>query len=723
MSKVADSIQNSDSVNNVAKTNAPRPHSSSSFLPARTPLVAGSHSISNISKPLIQPKLKIGAPNDKYEQEADRVADQVMGMPESHFSSFSIGQPPNRNGRPDGGIIQRISTSCPKEQQAAEKESRPIISANRYHGRIQTKSLAETIFPSVQRQESEQEEEKTIQAKSAGQAPAIIPNMANAIQSLRGGGRTLPDSSKIFFESRFGQGFSKVRIHAGSQAALLARSINARAFTLGQDMVFGAGQYRPQSSEGKRLMAHELTHVLQQSGRRLNGDSNLSGREIKGWNSHDAYNLSTPLIEKIPKYSYPQITSNLSSKGFIRRDPEGDETTSGESESVTLTNPRFLGDRDLERILTGQIAALSSGQNGRRRAVSKVQQALVDLGFELPMHRVDGSYGDETEAAIRQFRAQHGPSEGSSLDGATLAVLDRIATLPGVRQEHTVDYDRLLADGRLDVTVAIGATDETVSGASPGDPARPVEELQAERFRAWMTSYGFNRELLGWAGNQYWKATRTIDWTGSDGTEHSREVDIWINLIVPTTGASREFREGLSSDEITIYSGHARYGSGPDFDAKASPLENFRIGIDTAQQAAGRRTRVEEARRHGVVIDQEHDLLEMVNSGNFDPEAYRVLFFSACTSLAYLDEVREHIGGPENTDVVATRRPSLFTTAESEVGVAEVQRFLEGILGAESVESIVNDLDEAQRQLHQPGTFPRGGIYSSSGLGDNPRTN
>ena len=252
---------------------------------------------------------------------------------------------------------------------------------------------------------------------------------------------------------------------------------------------------------------------------------------------------------------------------------------------------------------------------------------------------------------------------------------------------------------------------------------RPVEDLEAERFRAWMTSHGFALELLGWAGNEHWKATRAITWTGADGSQHTREVDIWINLVVPAAGAAREFRQGLSADEITIYSGHARYGSGPDFDAKDTAAENFRIGIDRAMSAAGRRTRVDVARRHGVAVDEEHDLMDMVNSGNFDADRYRVLFFNACTSLAYLDEIREQVGGTQNVDVVATRRPSMFTTLESGVAVTEVQRFLEGILAAESVESVIAGLDEAQRQMHQGSgeRFPRRGIFSSSGMGDNPR--
>jgi hypothetical protein len=66
-------------------------------------------------------------------------------------------------------------------------------------------------------------------------------------------------------EPRFGTDFSAVRVHTDSNAQSLARSVNAQAFTVGNDVVFGAGQYAPESDSGKRLLAHELTHVIQQS--------------------------------------------------------------------------------------------------------------------------------------------------------------------------------------------------------------------------------------------------------------------------------------------------------------------------------------------------------------------------------------------------------------------------------------------------------------------------
>jgi hypothetical protein len=163
----------------------------------------------------IQAKLKIGQPNDKYEQEADRVADQVMRMPEPKESLV--------NGH--SSLVQREST-CPECM----------------------------------------EEDELIQTKGdEGSTPEVTSGMESRIQSLKSGGQPLPGSTRAFFEPRFGADFNQVRVHTDSIAAETAKSVNAKAFTIGKDVIFGAGQYSPRTSTGKTLLAHELTHVVQQS--------------------------------------------------------------------------------------------------------------------------------------------------------------------------------------------------------------------------------------------------------------------------------------------------------------------------------------------------------------------------------------------------------------------------------------------------------------------------
>ena len=153
-----------------------------------------------VGQPL-QTKLRINEPGDEYEQEADRVADQVMKMPE------------------------------PASEMDTSKNSGSAL---------------------VQR---------NVGANDAGPAaaPAIVQDV------LSSPGEPLNAETRAFFEPRFGHDFSRVRVHNDRHAAASARAVNALAYTVGADVSFGAGQYRVNSTQGRRLLAHELTHVVQQS--------------------------------------------------------------------------------------------------------------------------------------------------------------------------------------------------------------------------------------------------------------------------------------------------------------------------------------------------------------------------------------------------------------------------------------------------------------------------
>ncbi len=172
---------------------------------------------------VLQAKLRIGPANDRYEHEADRIADRVVSM----------------TGSTIGG-----------EAEAAY--SRPGNSA----GRISRAPLVNSITQLQQNRKTEnelQEKENTVSS-----------SLETSLNSAKGNGRPLSGGERAYFEPRFGTGFAGVKIHTGSHAAQLSRSVNARAFTVGRDIFFGAGEYSPNTVQGKRLMAHELTHTVQQ---------------------------------------------------------------------------------------------------------------------------------------------------------------------------------------------------------------------------------------------------------------------------------------------------------------------------------------------------------------------------------------------------------------------------------------------------------------------------
>ena len=122
--------------------------------------------------------------------------------------------------------------------------------------------------PQVSRKCAACEEEETasiVQTKRLGAAePAAAEAPATVHEVLRSPGRQLDRSSQGFFERRFGHDFSQVRVHVGTPASAATAAVKARAFTAGSDIAFGRGQYAPSTTEGRRLLAHELAHVVQQ---------------------------------------------------------------------------------------------------------------------------------------------------------------------------------------------------------------------------------------------------------------------------------------------------------------------------------------------------------------------------------------------------------------------------------------------------------------------------
>lgn len=152
-----------------------------------------------LGKPL-QRKLAINEPGDQYEQEADRVAEQMMRMPDGEST----------------------------------KQRRDIAS------------------PLVPRRMSGD-------GTTGAQAPPLVHDVLNSP------GRPLDAATRAFFEPRFGHDFSQVRVHAGARAEQSARAVNAYAYTVGRNIVFEAGRFAPETTAGRQLLAHELTHVVQQS--------------------------------------------------------------------------------------------------------------------------------------------------------------------------------------------------------------------------------------------------------------------------------------------------------------------------------------------------------------------------------------------------------------------------------------------------------------------------
>ena len=178
----------------------------------------------------VQPKLTINVPGDIYEQEADAMADRVMRIP-------SIGT--THQPQPISGLIGRsVQRKCMHCEE--EERKKPIMR----------------------------------KAESGTAGLPVSSSFASSLNASKGSGSALHDDTRIFMENAFSADFSRVRIHTGNQSSKMSKGINAKAFTYGNDIYFKDGQYNPGIDAGKQLLAHELTHVVQQN-------QNISTKKIR----------------------------------------------------------------------------------------------------------------------------------------------------------------------------------------------------------------------------------------------------------------------------------------------------------------------------------------------------------------------------------------------------------------------------------------------------------
>jgi len=388
----------------------------------------------------VQPKLTTGKPGDKYEIEADNIADKVVNRTRTANSSFSdsansstLQQKPELSVQ-EKPLAETITPLVQKKeleeedtsilagniQKEAEEEEQMQLQPIEEEEELQTsliqkqdieeeevqaKSEDEEEEPVQMTQENEEEE---VQAKSDGQAPAS-PAVETKLSGARSGGRKMDAPTRSAMESAFGADFSQVNIHTDEKAVQMSQQLGAQAFTHGNDVYFNKGKYNPDSGDGKHLLAHELTHTIQQTG---------------------------------------MIPNQLQMTIGDYRDLQSD---------------RFSGDTLLEACLDSE-QALHFGSRGA--AVSKMQQALVDAGFPLPIYGVDGIFELETQGALQNFQRSSSLLPTGVLDSATMSSLDALFYLdqPVIPVEPAADIAPEIISDTFNLAPDFGDTTRTTVG-------------------------------------------------------------------------------------------------------------------------------------------------------------------------------------------------------------------------------------------------------------------
>ena len=335
---------------------------------------------------VIQTDLEVGKPGDKYEQEADAVAQRVMMQPSMDEEE----------------AIQM-------EAAGEEEEMIQMEPAGEEEEMVQ-------MAPSVQMKCEYCEREEKIRRKpeihrSGDGIQTASPDLANRIHSAKGGGRPLELGIQREMESKIGADFSSVNIHTGPASVQMNRELGAKAFTYKNHIFFNKGEYNPHSKQGKHLLAHELTHTIQQK---------RAGK--------------TQIIQR----------------------------TNGNRRNLPADS-RFSGNAVLEAVFNN-LRKVSVRNNRNGAHVRLIQEALVALNYPLPNFGADGIFGDETRRAVEAFQVDVGLGVDGVVGFRTIDFLDRRD-----RNEEVAPPDRpVTANEPFDVANAI-----VQPGAPPSIPLDP----------------------------------------------------------------------------------------------------------------------------------------------------------------------------------------------------------------------------------------------------------
>jgi Domain of unknown function (DUF4157)/Putative peptidoglycan binding domain len=354
----------------------------------------GNHSFLRRFGTGFQGKLTINQPNDQFELEADRVADQVMRMPAGAFDGSgaalglsnhglqrkcACGGTPGPTGECDACRKKRLSLQRRSANSHGPTDAPPIVhevlrspgQPLDRHTRAFMESRFGHAFSPAPLRAAPAAQTKLVVGEAGDQFEQQADRMAETVMQM-------PEPRTVSKSRPRGVAdFSHVRLHTGARAAESARTVNAKAYTVGHEVVFGEGHYRPETSEGRKLLAHELAHTVQQASTESRAIAQLQRTIGDG---HD------------------------------------------------LTSARFAGDSVLEACFDNE-RTLRVGSRGE--AVEKIQQALIDAGFPLPRFGADGDFGSETQTALQSFQGANGLEADGVLGPSTMGSLDvQFATEP-----------------------------------------------------------------------------------------------------------------------------------------------------------------------------------------------------------------------------------------------------------------------------------------------------
>ncbi|NJO59775.1 MAG: DUF4157 domain-containing protein [Richelia sp. RM2_1_2] len=368
----------------------------------------------------------------------------------------------------DNSIIQR--EEIPEEEEEEEL--------------LQAKSLGNFA---IQKEEipEEEEEEELIQAKSSLQrfddgGLAASSNISSKLHSRQGQGTPLADNVRNFMEPRFGVDFSNVKVHTDSEAVQMSREVGAQAFAYGSDVYFGAGK----SPGNNELTAHELTHVVQQTGAAqrkcvdCEEEEKLMGKEDIATHSHPSQSLSIQR-ETAPSSTNVNIPPSDPNRKLTWDDFKGRPRPSGNSAaetSYTFVRKKIQGTVQFQaKFLFNQSWVLPKYKNPTNRSVNGCSKSVRDCEKFLKQNP-NGTYGfdGQSDPGCQDAIVPSAVQVSSKGDCESLIGASCDAALKKDSEERLLDHERTHFD--IATTLAARANDKIKGGADPKDVEKELRK-------------------------------------------------------------------------------------------------------------------------------------------------------------------------------------------------------------------------------------------------------
>jgi hypothetical protein len=390
---------------------------------------------------------------------------------------------------------------------------------------------------------SSEKREETLQRSSINTYPLNgVPPIVHEV--LESPGQPLDSATRSYMEPRFGHDFSHVRVHSDSRAASAAQAVNALAYTIGSDVVFGAGQYSPAEAEGRRLLGHELTHVVQQQGQSTDLSASPEVGTVDGPLEREAESAALTMDDAISKNTAPLTIGSAASNQILR--------------SVRFRSKTPLAIDDWSAGTTAIVGDSAEVTHGKFAASATVH-AEADKAGELDDWEVGFLQNDRITWSRTYWKRPNDDKRGE--------FLERKLKVPSTPlRDHLDDVSVWAADAEsvdvaaaagdalsVDIPIATGdeaSTPEVIDGSSNqagGEASDGTDNIfqfrQGDNFAGFISAHN--------NATDEWRHLELVYWSVQDSVDFASKPDggVTITRDDRSLGKSRRFAWSRASDQ------------------------------------------------------------------------------------------------------------------------------------------------------------------------------